>query len=461
MHSFLDVLEKAESGPICEEKEWNMKLLPKKVSEKVKEYDIKFDREMLIPNDDDLIDNVFKAGFELALELGILCTSTERRIIFSEEELKTAIREAPFECVLGRGPDKVIMKRRMPEEPSFIFNFIGPLGTPVSEELFIPVCYSYMKERVIDGITGPTLAKIYGREIMAGTPMEVLAAKMDMRLLRESASRANRKWMPVQVVETSLTAIGYISGCSVNVGAFPEDMHLTPLISELKTNYDQLAKVAHSLSMNANINGYTHPMIGGYVGGPEGSAITTVAACLLSRATHFSNMPGHFAHDVRYQANTSRESIWAESLSHQAISRNTHILVGGGSSPCAGPCTEMLLYETAATSIANVISGSAWLCGVRSATGIYENYCSGLEGKFAGELTRAFAKSGFKRSDTNELIKKLVKYYEDKLRNPPKGMAFQECYDVKACEPSLEWAEIYKKIKKELIDLGVRFDIID
>jgi methylamine--corrinoid protein Co-methyltransferase len=460
MHSFLEVLEKAESGPICEEKEWNMKLLPKKVSEKVKEYGIKFDRNVLIPNDDGLIDDVFKAGFELALELGILCTSTERRIIFNEEELKTALREAPSERILGRGPDRIIMKRRKPEEPSFIFNFIGPLGTPVSEELFIPICYSYMKESVIDGIIGPSLAEIYGREIVAGTPMDVLATK-EARMQRMTAKMAGRIGIPIQVTTTSATAIGHIAEATPENGIYPSDMHVIPLISELKTNYDQLAKVAHSLSQNANINGYTHPMIGGYVGGPEGSAITTVAACLLSRATHFSNMPGHFAHDVRYQANTSPESIWAESLSHQAISRNTHILVGGGSSPCAGPCTEMLLYETAAISIANVISGSAWLCGVRSATGIYNNYCSGLEGKFTGELTRAFAKSGFKRSDANDLVKKLVKKYEDKLKNPPKGKPFQECYDVKACKPSLEWIKIYENIRKELIDLGVRFDKID
>ncbi|MEM2913809.1 MAG: monomethylamine:corrinoid methyltransferase [Candidatus Bathyarchaeia archaeon] len=460
MHSFLDVIEKAESGPICEEKEWNMKLLPKKVSEKVKEYGIKFNRDSLISNDDSLIDDVFKAGFELALELGVLCTSTERRIVFTEEELKTAIRDAPSKRVLGRGPDEVIMKRRKPEESSFIFNFIGPLGTPVSEELFIPICYSYMKENVIDGITGPTLAEIYGREIVAGTPMDVLAAK-EARMQRMAAAMAGRVGIPIQVTTTSATAVGHIAEAIPKSGIYPSDMHGIPLISELKTNYDQLAKVAHSLSMNANINGFAHPMIGGYVGGPEGSAITTVAACLLSRATHFSNMPGHFAHDVRYQANTSQESIWAESISHQAISRNTHILVGGGSSPCAGPCTEMLLYETATISIANVISGSAWLCGVRSATGIYKDYCSGLEGKFTGELTRAFAKSGFKRSDANELIIKLVKKYEDELRSPPKGKQFQECYDVKACKPSSEWIEIYERIRKELVDLGVRLDVID
>jgi methylamine--corrinoid protein Co-methyltransferase len=318
-----------------------------------------------------------------------------------------------------------------------------------------------MKERVIDGIIGPTLAKYKGREIPTESPVEILAAKSDIRMHRVAATLAGRKGIGIQGVASGPSEAGHIAACTPENGLNPTDMHLIPLISELKTNFSQLMKLAHSLDYDANINGYSHPMIGGYVGGPEGAAIATVAASILSRSTHLSKISGHFAHDIRYQGNTGPESIWAESLSHQAISENTRLLVGGGASPTAGPCTYMLLYETAATSISTTVSGNAWLGGVRSATGIHENYCSGLEGKFAGEMIRTVAESGMKRSEANDIVRQLVSKYEAKLKNAPRGKPFQECYNLETCEPTQEWLDIYKAVKKELKDLGVAFSSLD
>ena len=63
-----------------------------------------------------------------------------------------------------------------------------------------------------------------------------------------------------------------------------------------------------------------------------------------------------------------------------------------------------------------------------------------------------------KRSDVNEIVKKIIPKYEDKLRNPPKGKSFTECYDIKTLKPTQEWLDIYLKVKKEAIDLGIPLD---
>ena len=60
-----------------------------------------------------------------------------------------------------------------------------------------------------------------------------------------------------------------------------------------------------------------------------------------------------------------------------------------------------------------------------------------------------------KREDANEIVKKLIPKYEDRLRRPPKGKSFPECFDVKTLKPSKEWLDIYQRVSKEFEDLGV------
>jgi len=85
------------------------------------------------------------------------------------------------------------------------------------------------------------------------------------------------------------------------------------------------------------------------------------------------------------------------------------------------------------------------------------NYSTGLEQMFGCELAKVLSKSGFKRSDANEIAKQLIPKYEDKLGEPPKGKSFEECMDLKSLKPKPEWLSIYNQVKKELIDLGIPY----
>jgi len=62
-----------------------------------------------------------------------------------------------------------------------------------------------------------------------------------------------------------------------------------------------------------------------------------------------------------------------------------------------------------------------------------------------------------KREDVNEIVKNLLIRYKDKIADPPLGMKYQECYDVKKRKPSQKCLDIYNSVKEELRDLGINF----
>ncbi|MBS7268974.1 MAG: monomethylamine:corrinoid methyltransferase [Candidatus Freyarchaeota archaeon] len=77
-----DIQERALTGPVMKEREYD-KMLSKRVRELVKDYDIKFDMNQIIP-DDSVGDDVFKAGFDLLIDVGIYHLDTNRNIKFTE-----------------------------------------------------------------------------------------------------------------------------------------------------------------------------------------------------------------------------------------------------------------------------------------------------------------------------------------------------------------------------------------
>ena len=85
-------------------KEWDTKILPKTIKGILKEYGLArtLDMDNPINCDDDLADTFFKAGRELALELGIFCEDTERVIKMTEDELLETIRDYPDHLILGK-----------------------------------------------------------------------------------------------------------------------------------------------------------------------------------------------------------------------------------------------------------------------------------------------------------------------------------------------------------------------
>ncbi len=138
----LSVLDKAENGPVLEEKDWDLIYINQSIKDLIKKYDIKWEKDLMVPSDDALADRLFEAGMELARETGVYCLETKRQMKWTQAELDAILSTAPDEETIGLGDDSVTIRHRLPDADSDITTVGGPYGTPVPEELFIPIMVS-------------------------------------------------------------------------------------------------------------------------------------------------------------------------------------------------------------------------------------------------------------------------------------------------------------------------------
>lgn len=110
------MLDRCETGSHCSESDFDLKVLAPKIESLVKEYKIHYDRKELVSTDDSLADRLFRAGWTLAEEIGLLCIDTEKILKFSNTELKDALASAPRRLALGEGRDARPMVHRKIED---------------------------------------------------------------------------------------------------------------------------------------------------------------------------------------------------------------------------------------------------------------------------------------------------------------------------------------------------------
>jgi methylamine--corrinoid protein Co-methyltransferase len=452
----LDVIKRAEDGPICMEKDFDFRIMRLKLKELIADHDIRYDPDTLVPSDDSLADAVFNAALELYLETGTYCLSTHRQIKFEEAEIRLALHEAPSQITFGEGQDARIMANRRIEDKK------PPLcltsgGCEISEDIYSKVVQSLAQEPLADTVSGGyPLKTIFGMVPRAGTPIEILASTYNLIYAKEGTKRAGRPLLGFHnLIGSALSEASYINMNQPELGVRPVDGMLIATLAELKTDYSQLAKALYySEQDTVLIGGVYVPLMGGYAGGPEGTAIVTLAHHLQGVLTYnvaYSDFPPLH---LKYSCSTAPETIWVASIVCQALSRNTHLLTASEAITAAGPCTEMCFNEVAAMSIAGAVSG----CHINNASAAKSQYPdrnTGMETKMGCEV--GHAATGLKRTDANDLVTKIVSKYEENLKNPPLGLTFQECYDLNTVKPSEEHVNIFTRVKKDLEDLGLKF----
>lgn len=448
----LEVLRRAENGPLIEEKDFERNLITPTVKRLVDKYNIKFDRKTIVPSDDDQADRLFQAGLEFAVEVGMYCQNTNRRILWARQEYEDALRYCPSEALMGADRDAVTIRARKPESLAPVVVSGGAVGVPVPEELYIPLMLSYAKEPVIDILEPASIESAYGMPMKAGSPLEIIAGWRDAELAFQVINQAGRPGMCLACVTISATAIGQISPSSYG-GFRPSDWHHCSVVSEFKTNYDLLSKVAHTTRIGGNMEAYLNVIFGGYFGGPEGVAIGLTAGPIILNqnymGTTYSVAPSHpFLH-----CGSTSEMIWAQSSAFQALSKNTNLLLGSMNKPAGGPGTKSLLYENSALTIANVSSGISVVESCMSASGTNRKHASGLDSKICGEV--ANAATGLSRGQANDIVKRLTEKYEPGLSQKPAGKPFEEVYNIEKVEPTAEWQGLYDEVKGELRQMGL------
>ena len=452
----LDVLDRMESGPIVEEEDFDMDLVPNTMATLQDKYDIRIAADApIVPEDDAFADRLFEAGLEMAETLGVFCTDSGRRMTWSREEILDAIGLAPSKLTIGEFPDAHTQMKRLPEDPARVTIKGGPVGTPSPEALYLAIQQSYAQEPLVDLMIDGSLETVYGREGRSHSPWELLMAWHEMEMVRTAVERAGRPGLGIGCAEDSVSEIGELSVTSADrLG--PHHWHHIAMVSEFKTNYALMTKVAHLIKSGSIIHSFYNTIYGGTAGGREGMAIAIVGGCILLQMTYMTTTHSVSPTHPFYGNTTTPDILRALAPAQQALSRNSHLLNDVVITPVGGPGTKTLLYEVAAQSITSVSSGAAGLIGPRSAAGTQPGHVSGLEARFMAEV--AHAARGMSRREANRLVTEIVGYYQDQLDKRPIGERFDEVYDVVRVQPKEEWTEIYEAVKDELGQLGLTFD---
>jgi methylamine--corrinoid protein Co-methyltransferase len=445
-----------ETGPIVEEEDFDMNLIPDTMAQLQEKYDLTIPADgPIVPDDDALADRLFEAGLEMAETIGVLCQDSGRRMTWTRNEILDAIGIAPDQITIGAFPDAHTEYKRLPEDTRRITIKGGPVGTPSPEHLYTAIQQSYAQEPLIDLMIDGSLETVYGREGRSGSPWEVLLCWHEMEMTLAAAQRAGRPGLGIGVAENSVTEIGELSITAADrLG--PHHWHHVAMVSEFKTNYSLMTKVTHIHKTGSIIHCFYNTIYGGTVGGREGVAIAIVGGCILLQMAYMT--PTHSVSPTHpfYGNTTSPDILRATAPAQQALSRNTHLLNDVVITPVGGPGTKTLLYEVAAQSLMAVSSGSAALIGPRSGAGIEPGHVSGLEARFMAEV--AHAARGMSRSEANRLAMEMVSRYEADIDKRPVGKRFDEVYDAVRVEPTEEWLGVYEEVKGELRDLGLDLD---
>ncbi len=448
----METCERAQKGPFCKPSDFDS-LVTQKIMSLIKEYDIKYDPKVLIPTDNSLVDDVYKAGFDLFCDLGALCLDTERRIIFSEQEVKEVLRYLPSEVRVGCGQDSVVARKRAVEDSNPPMILGGPTGTLVSEgELYVKNLQSIAQEPVVNAFQAGSLQTIRGERVLTGSPLEILGARNAMLWAREAAHRAGRPGLHIADNAAAMTSQAKICSCDPISGIRPSDGLIVSQMCEMKVDYDHLSIAAFLLDYGAFIYNLMTPIIGGYAPGAEGVAIVSVAEHLIGTVIHHAIFH-HMSHThVRFLNNANRWGLWAGAVVGQALSRNTNILSFYDSYCANGPVTRELLYEVVCDGMVSSVTGMQTE-GVGATGGKHPDHNTGLEVRLLGEVAHATA--GMKREDANDVLNTILPKYEDKLINPNPGKPFKDCYDLRTIQPSEEWKKLYDEVRKELEGLGI------
>lgn len=183
--------ERAKKGEKVTQDDWDLMTIPMKSMELKQKYNLDF-KDEYIPTDKGMMENLFKAGFEMLLECGIFCTDTTRVVKYTEDEIWDAINNVQKEFTLGRDRDAVNVKKRTIGDKRKPIIQGGPTGSPVSEDMFMPLHMSYALEKEVDTIVNGVMMTVRGKSPTPHSPYEILASKSEGRLIKTAAALAGR-----------------------------------------------------------------------------------------------------------------------------------------------------------------------------------------------------------------------------------------------------------------------------
>ena len=362
--------------------------------------------------------------------------------------------EAPGKCFPGAGKDAGILDLRTPDEDKHPWFHCGTGIAFSSEEAMSNMVEGCASIAEINSISFPAIEYIRELPSVGGTPAEFYAAIRGVNIGMQAIKRAGRPGLPVlNLISTATTAQSAIAASAPQFGCRTTDGWLCGMVAEFKLNFGVMTKIAYLKSTGCLVGAETAPILGGFCGGPDGTAVASTAYIILGILIHNADYQLHFPVHFKYSCTTTRDVIWVNSISAQAASRNIPMPVIWDPYCAAGPNTKMFMYETAAYLLSVVPSGAAAFETSHPAKGVMVDGFTPMEAKWNVDMGKAASRMN--RTEANEVVKRLLGKYESDIGNPSRGSTYQECYDARTGKPRDEYVVLYNEVKEELTNMGI------
>ena len=454
MLDILEIVQRAQSGKKVPPESFDIDCVYSVLAALVEKYDISYDSDNPVPSDDALADRVYQAAIDFFEKCGVYFQPTGTIINFSRQEILDAVANYDGDCHFGEGKDARIFRSRKPDSNSRPFCHVGSGIVASTEEIAHQIVFGNASIPAADSMSVNALDKVDGHQINTGQPSEIIGAIRSIEVARNACRQAGREGLAIiNGVATAGSALATIATTSPQFQWRKSDGVIVGSLAEFKTNWEMLAKVAYCQSSGFNIVLASAPMLGGYAGGPEATAILNTAyslfGMLVYQCNYYLSLPLH----INYSCSTTRDVIWATALSSQAISRNTNMPTLALGYIAGGPWTQSFYYESAAFIAASIASGVSTQTP-HPAKAVLADYVTPLEMETTTHI--ALASAGMTRKQANRVVNALLPKYEPGLAKASAGKSYTECFDLKTGKPEDEYLNFVEKIKKELSNLSIQ-----
>jgi len=451
---FLNLYERSKTGEKVSKEDWDMDYIIDNVMELVEEYEFDWDKDILIPQDDQLLDDMFAAARELLIRTGIYNMSTGRIMKLTPEEIDEGAANMRKELTMGEGKDAYTLVARGIEDRRPPAIWAGNPGCPTPERLYYSIIESVAKEPVIDLMTCGSLIDVDGFQVASGEPTEIIAVRREMQYLHKALEKVGRPGLGLLAAESAVTEAGDLAAAAEKY-LRPCDSHLVALFNELIMDNGNLVRTANSLDYGMKNASLACTMVGGLGGDAPGSCMIMIASILA--ANWFAAADYHLCHPIHIRdvATTARGCLWLQSVLCQTFARKAPAIIVCDLWPASGSLTKELLYEVAANSIVVTVSGGH-LEGLGAAKGRVP-HGTGLECRLMGEVGKAVARMGMTRQEANDLVLKLLAKYEHIFgqEGGNDGQPFDVSYNMETIEPVPEWQQMYEEVTADLREMGL------
>ena len=452
---FLELCQRGQTGPKVEKNDWDLDYVIDTVMELNDEYEFSWDKQVIIPEDEQLFKDMFEASKKLIQEIGMYNLSTQRVISFTEEEIEEGIKNMKTSLVMGEGKDAVTLVARKVEDEREPIIWAGNPGCPTPERLFLPIVQSVAKEPLVDLLTCGSLVDVDGYPVRNADVTEIFAVRRELQYLHQALKEVGREGMGLLAAESAVTEIGDLAA-TYERALRPCDSHLVATFNELMIDNGNLLRAASSFDYGMKNASLACAMVGGLGGDAPGATMVMMASILA--ANLICNADYHLCHPIHIAdtATTARGCLWLQAVLCQTFATQAPAIIVCDLWPASGAMTKELLYEVAANTIVVTVCGGH-LEGIGSANG-NAPHGTGLEIRLMAEVSKAVVKQHMTRAQANEIVLKLLDKYEYVFQKEGgnMGVPFDEAYDMETITPLPAWQQMYEEVKAELIEMGLQ-----